>query len=66
VAEHLRQNIAESVGVEVRIGTASLPQDAITFESLMEKASQNMDHRPPPWPTHQISQLALEQRPVTR
>jgi len=43
LAGHLRQSVAEEVGVTLQIGTASFPQDALTFESLVEKAVKNMD-----------------------
>jgi hypothetical protein len=64
VTERLRQVVSKRVGVNLRIGAASLPRDAITFESLVNQATQNMNHKPPPWPTDQISQLAFEQRPA--
>jgi len=64
VTERLRQVVSKRVGVNLRIGAASLPQDAITFESLINQAIRDMNHKPPPWPTDQISQLAFEQRPA--
>jgi hypothetical protein len=64
VTERLRQMVSKRVGVNLRIGAASLPQDAITFESLINQAIRNMNHKPPPWPTDQISQLTFEQRPA--
>ena len=42
LSSRLRQAVTEEVGVELRIGTASFPQDALTFESLIEKATRNM------------------------
>ena len=33
--DRLRKQVAEQVGVELKIGTASLPQDGFTFEGLL-------------------------------
>jgi GGDEF domain-containing protein len=41
----LRQVVSEHVGVTLQIGTASFPDDAVTFESLVEKAVTGMDGR---------------------
>jgi hypothetical protein len=38
----LRQLVSEQVGVALQIGTASFPSDAMTFDSLMEKAVKDM------------------------
>jgi hypothetical protein len=46
----LRKAVAEQVGVTPKIGMASLPEDAITFESLVEKAVGQMDARVQPHP----------------
>jgi GGDEF domain-containing protein len=54
--ERLRKAVSERVGVTLRIGTASFPEDAVTFESMMEKAVREMDVElepvlpPPPQP----------------
>jgi GGDEF domain-containing protein len=40
--ERLRKLVAEEVGVDIKIGTASLPQDSFTFEGLLEKATLEM------------------------
>jgi GGDEF domain-containing protein len=39
----LRKAVSEGVGVTLQIGTASFPGDAVTFESLVEKAVEEMD-----------------------
>jgi hypothetical protein len=39
----LRRAVQEQVGVEVRIGAALLPGDALTFEGLVEKALHAME-----------------------
>lgn len=40
--DRLRQQVLEQVGVELRIGTASLPQDGYTFEGLLNKVTKEM------------------------
>ena len=40
--ERLRQLVSEQVGVSLKIGTASLPQDGLTFEGLQDKAIKDM------------------------
>jgi GGDEF domain-containing protein len=39
----LHQVVSEQVGVALQIGTASFPDDAVTFESLVEKAVGEMN-----------------------
>lgn len=39
----LRQVVSEQVGVVLQVGTASFPDDAVTFESLVEKAVGEMN-----------------------
>ena len=39
----LRQVVSEQVGVALQVGTASFPDDAVTFESLVEKAVGEMN-----------------------
>jgi GGDEF domain-containing protein len=39
----LRKAVSEQVGVTLQIGTASFPEDAMTFENLVEKAVEEMD-----------------------
>jgi GGDEF domain-containing protein len=41
--ERLRGAVSERVGVALQIGVASFPEDAVTFESLVEKAIEEMD-----------------------
>lgn len=40
--ERLRKQVADEVGVNIKIGTASLPQDSFTFEGLLDKATLEM------------------------
>jgi len=44
--ERLRKTVSEQVGVILQIGTASFPEDAVTFESLVERAIREMDAEP--------------------
>jgi GTP cyclohydrolase III len=44
--ERLRKTVFEQVGVTLKIGTASFPDDAVTFESLVEKAVEEMRVKP--------------------
>ena len=40
--ERLRKQVTDQVGVELIVGTASLPQDGFTFEGLLDKANLEM------------------------
>lgn len=42
LTERIRKQITSEVGVEIQIGTASLPQDGFTLEGLVEKATMEM------------------------
>jgi GGDEF domain-containing protein len=42
LADRMRKAVSERVGVVSQIGTASFPEDAVTFESLVEKAIEEM------------------------
>lgn len=43
VLERIRYNAHSQVNIDLRIGTASLPDDSYTFEGLLEKATQGME-----------------------
>lgn len=58
----LRQSVSEQVGVGLRIGTASFPEDALTFESLVEKAVEEMNGNLEPDSSLQPERLATEHR----
>jgi len=45
LASRLHKVISERVGVTVRIGTASFPSEALTFDSLVEKAVREMNRQ---------------------
>lgn len=51
VVERLRQKACDQVGVELRIGAATLPRDSYTFEGLVETAARLMesDREPQPY-----------------
>jgi hypothetical protein len=40
--ERLRRQVSEQVGVEVNIGTASLPYDSYTLEGLIDQATKGI------------------------
>jgi hypothetical protein len=59
VVERLRQQAADQVGVELKIGIAALPEDSFTFEGLVDKATRQMDA------DQEIQQfIELEEKPL--
>jgi GGDEF domain-containing protein len=52
--------VSEQVGVSLRIGTASFPSDAVTFESLVEKASSEMQQKLRPEHSPRSRNLAVK------
>lgn len=60
LAGRLSQAVSEQVGVTPRIGTASFPDDAVTFESLLKKAVGEMNGKLKPETSLQPQQLAPE------
>lgn len=66
----LRQLVSEQVGVALQIGTASFPDDAMTFDSLTEKAVRGMKEKksesPPgysqPVPGHHTCQHSVGEK----
>ena len=48
LTKRLCKAISEQVGVTLQVGTASLPENALTFEGLVEKAIEKMDAEPKP------------------
>ena len=43
LTSQLRQTVSEQVGVNLQVGSAAFPNDAVTFESLVEKAVGEMN-----------------------
>jgi len=60
----LRKAVSEQVGVNLQIGTASFPEDAVTFESLVEKAVEEMGEKPEPGSSLQPQRLTTERHTV--
>jgi hypothetical protein len=50
VVKRLRQKACDELGVEIKIGVATLPKDGYTFDGLVETATREManDREPPP------------------
>jgi hypothetical protein len=42
LAKQLRQDASQQIGIDLLVGVASFPADAVTFESLVEKAIEKM------------------------
>jgi hypothetical protein len=59
----LRQLMSEQVGVALQIGTASFPDDAMTFDSLTEKAVKDMNDKQKAESSRGPSQSASEYHP---
>ena len=62
--ERLRRVVSEQVGVTLQIGTACFPEDAMTFESLVEKAVKEMDAEPEPGPSPRPQPLTTEHHTI--
>jgi GGDEF domain-containing protein len=64
LVERLRKTVSERVGVTLQIGTASFPEDAVTFESLVEKAVWEMDAESEPENSPQSQRLTTEHHTI--
>lgn len=64
LSERLRRAVSEQVGVALQIGTASFPEDAMTFESLVEKAVGEMDGEPEPGASLRPQRLTTERHAI--
>lgn len=62
--ERLRKAVSEQVGVTLQIGTASFPEDAVTFESLVDKAVGEMDAEPKPGASPQPQRLTTKHHTI--
>jgi GGDEF domain-containing protein len=58
--ERLNKAVSEQLEVTLQIGTASFPEDAMTFESLLEKAVREMDAEPESGPSSRPQRLTTE------
>lgn len=58
----LRQAISEQVGVDLQIGASSFPDDAVTFESLVERAVNEIDTERSLKTSRRSKSLATERR----
>ncbi len=63
VIERLRQQVSDQVGVDLKIGTASLPIDGFTLEGLIDKATAEMQADLEPHRISEIERLAVNQNP---
>ena len=62
VIERLRQKAYNQLGIEIKIGVATLPQDSYTFEGLVERASREMKKDRETQPYIIIDEQPLESR----
>jgi GGDEF domain-containing protein len=60
LAGRLRQAVSEQVGIALQVGTASFPDDAVTFDSLVEKAVREMNGEREPEHSRRRQSLATE------
>jgi len=64
LANRLCQAISRQVGVTLNIGTASFPEDAVTFDGLVERAVEGMNGEREPECSVQPQPLAAEHRTI--
>lgn len=64
LTKQLRQVVSEQTGVTLQISTASFPEDAMTFEGLMEKASGKTNVKRIPEHSTRPQSLATEGRKI--
>jgi GGDEF domain-containing protein len=46
IVTRLRHAVSERTGIEIRVGAATFPDKAVTFESLVEQALQSIEEHP--------------------
>ena len=61
VMERLRQKASVELGIKIKLGKATLPQDSYTFEGLVDQANREMktDCEPMPY-------VVLDQNPAVQ
>jgi GGDEF domain-containing protein len=62
LVDRLRQAISERLGVALQVGTACFPEEALTFESLVDKATGEMNGKRRSVRSVRSQQLSLEHR----
>ncbi|MDY0018576.1 MAG: hypothetical protein RBT47_01100 [Anaerolineae bacterium] len=62
LAGRLREVVYEETGVALKVGVASFPEDALTFENLMEKAVQGLEGSVE---VEELGQSLQQRQPVT-
>lgn len=62
LAGRLREVVYEETGVALKVGVASFPEDALTFDNLMEKAVQGLEGD---MEVGELGQSLQQQQPVT-
>jgi GGDEF domain-containing protein len=60
VIDRLRKQVSEKVGVNLKIGTASLPRDGLTLEGLLEKAHMDLETDVEPDTLYEIDRLFIK------
>jgi GGDEF domain-containing protein len=65
LASRLRQAVSEQVGATLQIGTASFPDDAVTFESLVDRAVGEMNGKLKPDSSLRPQRLVATERHTT-
>lgn len=60
LTDRLRRAVSERAGVTLQIGSASFPEDAVTFESLVKKAVGGMNGAQEPEHSKRPQPLAME------
>jgi hypothetical protein len=61
IMERLRQKASVELGVEIKLGMASLGTDSYTFEGLVDKANREMQNNQEPVPYMLLDQQPAEQ-----
>ena len=64
VIKRLRQQVLDQVGVDLKIGTAALPQDGFTFEGLLDIAITEMMTDQNPRPITELERFSMERSKI--